>query len=93
MKNKWVFLMIPLLILFSQGCQQNDYTEKITVEGEVTLIEKEENYIYIDGNPIMVENPASFEVGQRVKAELIDTNAANEWDPEQIVVEDIEFEQ
>ncbi|SDL81187.1 hypothetical protein [Sediminibacillus halophilus] len=88
-----ILLMVALAVSVGllTGCQQNNVAEKIDVEGEVTLIDDEKQLLYIDGNPIMVENPEEFKVGQQVTAELIDTNPDKDWDPEQIVVENIEF--
>ncbi|WP_053219895.1 hypothetical protein [Virgibacillus senegalensis] len=84
-------VMVSIMLVAFTGCQQQDDAEKIDVEGEVTLIEKEEQLLYIDGNPILVQNPDHFQVGQQVTAELIDTNPHTDWDPEQIVVENIDF--
>ncbi|QTM99203.1 hypothetical protein ERJ70_07750 [Sediminibacillus dalangtanensis] len=86
-------LMIALAVsvVLLTGCQQNNEAKKFDVEGEITLIDDEEQLLYIDGNPIMVENPKEFQVGQQVTAELIDTNPSRGWDPEQIVVENIDF--
>ncbi|WP_026570571.1 hypothetical protein [Sediminibacillus sp. JSM 1682029] len=86
-----LMIAITVSLILITGCQQNNQAEKIDLKGEITLIDEEEQLLYIDGNPIMVENPDAFQLGQQVTAELIDTNPYEDWDPEQIVVENIDF--
>ena len=78
-----LFLVLVLLI----GC--SNYAEENTKKGIITEIEKDR--IYIDGDPMNVRDTSDLKVGQKVKVTFIDSTAAEDWDPNDFEVKEIEI--
>lgn len=78
-----LFLVLVLLT----GC--NSYAEEVTRTGIITKIEK--NRIYIDRDPLNVKDSSDLKVGQKVKVTFIDSTPAEDWDPNDFEVKEIEI--
>jgi hypothetical protein len=78
---------VLLFILVLAAC--SNYSEEVTKSGKITKIDGE--MVYIDDLPLKVEDTSELEVGQNVKVTFIDTTSAEDWDPDDFEVENIEF--
>jgi len=84
--------MLLLLFSFTLFSCNNYKSEEFIVEGNITSIDKENNYIYVsDQGPIIYRDHDKLKFGQKIKLELYSTSSEDIWDPKKIKIKSVEI--